>query len=91
MYHPRGEDATAVLEAAFQAAIACEPIDKKLREAQKQGLENPQSVLSSEELVQWQRKEALRKQVIKVDDFPQDFGRAALVLGEQTKIAAKAA
>jgi acyl-CoA dehydrogenase len=91
MYHPRGEDATAVLEAAFQAAIACEPIDKKLREAQKRGLENPQSVLSPEELAQWQRKEALRKQVIKVDDFPQDFGRAALVLGEQTKLAAKAA
>jgi acyl-CoA dehydrogenase len=91
MYHPRGDDATAVLEAAFLAAIAGEPIDRKLRDARKQGLVNPQSVLTPEEMVQWEQKEALRKQVIKVDDFPQDFGRAALVLGEQTKIAAKAA
>jgi hypothetical protein len=80
-----------VLEAAFLAAVAGEPIDRKLRDARKQGLENPQSVLTSEELAQWQRKEALRKQVIKVDDFPQDFGRAALVLSGQTTIAAKAA
>jgi len=29
--------------------------------------------------VLWQRKEALRKNVIQVDDFPQDFGRAAIV------------
>jgi hypothetical protein len=29
--------------------------------------------------------------VIKVDDFPQDFGRAELVFGEQTKVAARAA
>jgi ferredoxin-fold anticodon binding domain-containing protein len=55
--------------------VAGEPIDKKLREARKQGLdpENALSVLSPEELAQWQKKEALRKQVIKVDDFPQDF------------------
>jgi acyl-CoA dehydrogenase len=91
MYVPRGDEATAVLEAAFLAAIAGEPIDRKLRDARKQGLEDPQSVLTSDELAQWQRKEALRKQVIKVDDFPQDFGRAEMVLGEQTKIAAKAA
>jgi hypothetical protein len=71
--------------------VACEPIDKKLREAQKQGLENPQSVLSPEELGQWQRKEALRKQVIKVDDFPQDFGRAELALDGKAHVAAKAA
>jgi acyl-CoA dehydrogenase len=91
MYVPRGDDATAVLEAAFLAAVACEPIDKKLREAQKRGVADPQSILTSEELNAWQRKETLRKQVIKVDDFPKDFDRAALVLGEQTKIAAKAA
>jgi acyl-CoA dehydrogenase len=91
MYLPKGEDATAVLEAAFLATVACEPIEKKLREAQKQGLKDPEPVLSIEELGQWQRKEALRKEVIKVDDFPQDFGRAALVLEEKTKVAAKAA
>src|SRR5262245_17876558 len=91
MYVPRGDDATGVLEAAFLAAVACEPIDKKLRDAQKRGLADPHSILTPEELSAWQRKEALRKEVIKVDDFPKDFGRAALVLGEQTKIAAKAA
>src|SRR5690606_2877866 len=35
-YRARGEsDATGVLEAAFQACIACEPIDRKLRDAVK--------------------------------------------------------
>src|SRR3954471_13070656 len=93
MYLPKGEHATAVLEAAFLAAVAGEPIDKKLREARKQGLdpENALSVLNPEELAQWQRKEALRKQVIKVDDFPQDFGRAELVLDAKAHVAAKAA
>ena len=33
-------------------------------------------ILTAEESNQWLRKEALRKNVIKVDDFPQDFGRA---------------
>jgi acyl-CoA dehydrogenase len=76
MYIPKGEDATGILEAAFVAAIAGEPIDRKLREARKQGNDDPYSILTPEELAQWQRKEALRRQVIKVDDFPQDFGRA---------------
>jgi acyl-CoA dehydrogenase len=92
MYVPKGEDATAILEAAFLATVACEPIDKKLREAQKRGIGEPQSVLSPEELSLWQRKEALRKQVIKVDDFPQDFGRAEIVERTQEKsFSAKAA
>jgi acyl-CoA dehydrogenase len=90
MYVPKSDDATAVLERAFLATVACEPIDKKLRDAQKHGISEPQSVLTADELNQWQRKEALRKQVIKVDDFPQDFGRAQLVLEQQSK-AAKAA
>jgi acyl-CoA dehydrogenase len=91
MYLPKGDEATAVLEAAFLATVACEPVEKKLREAQKQGLKDPQSVLSIEELGQWQRKEALRKQVITVDDFPPDFGRAELVLSQEQSRAVKAA
>jgi acyl-CoA dehydrogenase len=91
MYLPKGEHATAVLEAAFLAAVACEPIDKRLREAQKKGISDPFALLSAEELAAWQRKEALRKQVIKVDDFPQDFGRAELVLDGKAHVAAKAA
>jgi acyl-CoA dehydrogenase len=91
MYVPKGEDATGVLEAAFLAAVACEPIEKKLREARKNGVNEPTSVLSSEELAQWQRKEALRKEVIRVDDFPQDFGRAELVVTQDRAREAKAA
>jgi acyl-CoA dehydrogenase len=90
MYVPKGNDATAVLEQAFLAAVACEPLDRKLREAQKRGVAEPHAVLTAEELAQWQRKEALRKEVIKVDDFPQDFGRSELVF-EQKGVAAKAA
>src|SRR2546421_888408 len=91
MYVPKEEsDATGILEAAFLATVACEPIDRKLREAQKQGRSDPQAILSAEEYAQWQRKEALRKQVIKVDDFPQDFGRAEIV-NSLAPVAAKAA
>jgi acyl-CoA dehydrogenase len=91
MYVPKGDDATAVLEAAFLATVACEPIEKKLREAQKRGISQPDSILNGEELSAWQRKEALRKQVIKVDDFPQDFGRAELVLSQEQSPAVRVA
>jgi acyl-CoA dehydrogenase len=99
MYVPKGDDATGILEAAFLAAVACEPIDKKLREAIRQDLIAPRAgvdpasiardkgIITPEEYAQWQRAEALRKNVIKVDDFPQDFGRAELV----EKLAHKAA
>ena len=89
MYYPKGEEATAVLEQAFLAAVACEPLDRKLRDAQKRGLPDP---LSADEMAQWQRKEALRKEVIKVDDFPQDFGRKRIVEQSEGKaFSAKAA
>ncbi len=92
IYLPKGEaDATGVLETAFLATVACEPIEKKFREAVKNGVLQPRSgvdtallardkgVISPEEYAQWQRKEALRKRVILVDDFPQDFGRAEMM------------
>src|SRR5882762_9306032 len=90
MYVPKGDDATGHLEQAFVAAIACEPIDEKLRKAVTKGKLQPQpgadigllarekGLISADEYAQWQKKEALRKSVIKVDDFPQDFGRAEL-------------
>jgi len=98
-------DATCVLEAAFLADLACEPIDRKLREAMKSGrLESRPGVdaaatahelgvLSAEELQKWQRREALRRNVIKVDDFPQDFGRAEALqkLSSEAILKAKAA
>jgi acyl-CoA dehydrogenase len=106
VYVPKGEaDATGVLEAAFLATVACEPIEKKFREAVKAGqlaprsgvdtalLARDQGVITPEEYAQWQRKESLRKRVIQVDDFPQDFGRAEILqkLGDEKPTHAKAA
>jgi hypothetical protein len=50
-------------------------------------------IISAEECSLWQRKEALRRNVIKVDDFPQDFGRAEILakLAQEKTLAAKAA
>jgi acyl-CoA dehydrogenase len=92
MYLARSEaDPTGNLEAALAATIACEPIERKLRDAVKRGAIAPRAgddaaalardrgVISAEEYAQWQRKESLRREVIKVDDFEQDFGRAAIV------------
>jgi len=84
-------DPTGALEAAFLATIACEPVDEKLRKAVKKGKIVPQpgidlgslgiqnKIITAEELALWQRKDALRRNVIKVDDFPQDFGRAEII------------
>jgi acyl-CoA dehydrogenase len=106
IYLPKGEaDATGVLETAFLATVACEPIEKKFREAVKSGLLAPRSgvdtallardkgLITPEEYAQWQRKETLRKRVILVDDFPQDFGRAEIMhkLGDAKPVHAKAA
>jgi acyl-CoA dehydrogenase len=107
IYVPKGEsDPAGALEAAFAAAIACEPIDEKLRKAVKKGKSVPQpgvelgfagvqnNIITTEELASWQHKESLRRNVIKVDDFPQDFGRAEVLakLAQETKSAtAKAA
>ncbi len=92
MYVPKDQaDATGVLEAAFRATIACEPIEKKIREAVRSGrlqvpvgadtaeLARESDVISADEHALWQAKEGLRKEVIKVDDFPQDFGRAEIM------------
>ena len=91
MYLPKAPvDATGKLEAAFSATIACEPIEAKLRQAVRDGrlvrrmqedlgqLAFEQGVIDAAEFARWQDKEALRKEVIKVDDFPQDFGRAEI-------------
>jgi len=91
MYVPKGDDATGVLEQAFVACVQCEPIETKLRKALKKGKvvlaqgtdlaaeARDKGLITREEHELWTRKEALRKQVIRVDDFPQDFGRAEIV------------
>ena len=98
MYVPKGDDATGRLEAAFVAALECEAIDEKLRKAVKKGkvlvppgadvglVARENGLITAEEYGRWQRKEALRKSVIKVDDFPQDFGRAELAGQADTRL-----
>ncbi|OIQ94162.1 acyl-coenzyme A dehydrogenase [mine drainage metagenome] len=76
------------LELAFAATIAAEPIDAKVREAEKRGLfdGNPdanvrdiahvafkQGVVSAEEYAVLKRRDELRDIVVRVDDFPFDF------------------
>jgi acyl-CoA dehydrogenase len=100
------EDATAILEAALHATIACEPIEKKLRAAVKSGAVAPRAgldtallardagVISADEYARWQDKEALRKAVIHVDDFAQDFGRSEIMArakADAAPVSAKAA
>jgi acyl-CoA dehydrogenase len=102
MFIPKHEtDATGILEAAFLATIACEPIDEKLRKAIKKGKLAPRSgidlgslakengLITPEEYAQWSRKEALRRDVIKVDDFPPDFGRAEIVAAHEDETVKK--
>jgi len=98
-------DPAGNLEAAFLATVACEPIDEKLRKAVKKGkmvakpgmelgvLAKENKIITAEECALWQRKETLRKAVIKVDDFPPDFGRAEILakLSKESVPSAKAA
>jgi acyl-CoA dehydrogenase len=82
---PDESDIIGKLEAALQAAVAAEPIERKLREAQKartiagdepavlvaQALER--GVITPAEQDALERANALRAEVIRVDDFPQDL------------------
>ncbi len=83
-------DAVHTLELALEAAIAAEPVEAKLREAQQsgriargyaeqmaaEGLKH--GVISDAEFGLLQRAAELRRKSIMVDDFPKDFGRSEL-------------
>jgi len=83
-------DAVRTLESALEAAIAAEPVEAKLREAQQdgriarryadqmaaEGLKH--GVISDAEFGLLQRAATLRRKAIMVDDFPKDFGRSEL-------------
>ncbi len=83
--HDSEHDAIGAIEHALEAVIAAEPIDAKIRAAEKQGLfkDEPlansrdigglaaqRGVLSAEEVAVLKRRDALRDRVIHVDDFP---------------------
>ena len=99
MYVTKGEtDIIGKLEAALVAAIAAEPVERKLREAQRVGTIAGETteelaataldagVITAEEQAQLDRAARLRNDVIRVDDFPPD-----LSLVEQTRPAAQRA
>jgi acyl-CoA dehydrogenase len=98
MYLPKAEtDPIGCLEAALLATMAAEPIEAKIRSADKKGAisgNTPEElvraalaarVITPQEREQLQRTARLRDEVIRVDDFPQDFGRA-----ERERLAAAA-
>lgn len=89
------EDPLGALEAALVATVEAEPIEAKVRKAQKAGRFDPgvaiggvdavwrkaaeAGVITAAELAVLRRRGELRDKVIRVDDFPYDFGlRAAL-------------
>ena len=87
MYLPRDEtDVIGCLEAALVATIDAEAIEAKIRSAHKAGKLNggtsaghaeealSSGVITIAEMAQLKRSIALRDEVIRVDDFPQDLG-----------------
>ena len=87
MYLPKDEDdSMRALEAALEATLAAEPIEARIREAQKDGRFSvavaedraaaalAASVISADELGLVRRARRLVDQVIRVDDFPPDLG-----------------
>lgn len=90
LYVPDDEtDIVGVLEAAMRAVIAAEPLEAKLRQAEKAGqtrgrtaaeqLDAAQAagVVNADERLVLDRARRLRRAVIMVDDFPKDFGSEA--------------
>ncbi len=88
MYVPAGqeEDPIGVLELALQASLQAEAIEAKIRQALKagkltvRGEETPAAaardagIITAAEQALLLRRDELRNKVIRVDDFPPDFG-----------------
>lgn len=87
MYVPKGsEDIVGAIEEALQATLAAEPIEQRLRHAQKDGriqgrniaellaAAKASGIIGNGEGDVLALRDALRDRVIRVDHFPQDFG-----------------
>jgi acyl-CoA dehydrogenase len=90
-YVPKVEsEAVGALELALAATIAAEPIEAKIRAAEKSGVlaDNPEAnvrdlahaafaagIVTPAEYTVLKRRNELRDKVIHVDDFPHDLGR----------------
>ena len=101
MYLPESEsDPLGCLEAALDAAIRAEAVEAKIRAAQKSGAirgggpdEFAQAalaakVIGAEDMSLLRRAAQLRDEVIRVDHFPQDLGRAEAMRPAQPQRAA---
>jgi acyl-CoA dehydrogenase len=97
------EDPVGAIEQALAATIEAEPIDAKIREAQRQGRfdDNPTAnvrdiataafeigVVTAPEYEVLRRRNRLRDIVIRVDDFPYDFGVASAAKSVEERRAA---
>jgi acyl-CoA dehydrogenase len=89
MYLPRGDtNAVGAIELALEATLAADAIDARMREAFKAGRYSAKAgedridaalaagIIDADELALVRRARQLTEQVIRVDDFPQDFGAA---------------
>jgi acyl-CoA dehydrogenase len=87
MYLPKSEsDVIGAIEAAVEATVAAEPIEARIRDAQKSGTlkvkvgeDRPAAaqtagVINAEELTVVRRAKRLLDQIVRVDDFAQDLG-----------------
>ena len=83
-------DPVTLIDAALNAVIAAEPVEAKLRAAQRAGTITGEfadqitqdavakGVVTREEADKLDRAKALRRKAIMVDDFPKDFGRSEM-------------
>jgi acyl-CoA dehydrogenase len=90
MYVPSDEhDAVGAIEHALVATVAAESIEARVRAAQKRGditvrgagamqAALDAGIIDATEFAQLSRRDILRDRVVKVDDFPQDFGADAV-------------
>jgi acyl-CoA dehydrogenase len=96
-------EAVGAVEQALHATIAAEPIEAKIRAAEKKGVfkGNPLAnvrdiataafqagVVTESEYAVLQRRNELRDIVIRVDDFPFDYGVASALKREDHRLAA---
>jgi acyl-CoA dehydrogenase len=89
MYLPQDEhEPVAAIELALKATVAAEAIEARLRAAQKRGELKARGpalmqaavdagLIDAAERALIERRDQLRDRVVKVDDFPQDFGAEA--------------
>ncbi len=89
MYLPNDErDIMGHLNAAMNAVVAAEPVEAKVRVAQRAGRITARSldaifeeamnlsVITETELALWKRARVMTKEVVRVDDFDKNFGLA---------------